>query len=214
MLALPERMEIKTDSKNIVDRSNLSIKTYYMIKNLILSKDIKDKINLDEIAERLGVSRTPVMSAVAKLESEGFLANTPYKGYFIKKHSEKEFKEILEIRVLFESLGIEKLINDSTEKDFKQIDRFLKKFKIYHENKDTGKYRELDILFHKFIVNETRNDTIIKQYNDFIIVPSLLNTFLTPDESIKDHIKLIGSIIGSDITGAKKIIKNHIGALI
>jgi len=199
--------------KSIVDRSNLSVKTYKIIKNLILSKEIKDKFSLDKLAERLGVSRTPVISALNKLEAEGFITNIPYKGYSVKKHSEKEVKEIFEIRVLFESLGAEKLIKNSTEKDTKQIRTFLEKFENYYRSKNTGKYRELDILFHKYIVKNTKNDSIIRLYNEQIIVPALLTTFLSLDESIQHHRELINSILQGNVARAKKIISKHIGAL-
>ena len=205
---------IKKDFKNLVDRSNLSIRTYKLIKNMILSKDIENKINLDNIAERLGVSRTPVIAALNKLESEGFLINIPYKGYSIKKHSEKEIKEIIEIRILFESLGVEKIINSFNEEDIEELKFFLNRFEKYLKSSNTGKYRELDILFHKFIVKKTQNDTIIKQYNNYIIIPALLTTYLNINESIKHHRNLINNILKRNTAEAKKIIHKHIGALV
>ena len=154
-----------------MDRSNLSVRTYNSIKKLILSKEIKDKFSLDEVADRLGVSRTPVISALNKLEAEGFITSIPYRGYSVKKYSEKEVKEIFEIRIMFESLGIEKLIKNSTEKDIKQIKKFIREFENHYKNNNTGKYRELDIIFHKYIVKNTKNDSIIRLYNKQIIVP-------------------------------------------
>ena len=199
---------------NLVDRSNLSTRTYHLIKNLILSKDISEKINLDNLAERLGVSRTPVISALNKLESEGFVVNVPYKGYSIKTLSEKEIKELLEIRVLFESLGVEKLIKNGLEKPLGQVKSFLEKFEKTYSNEDIGKYRELDISFHKFIVKNSENDTVIKYYNKFIIIPALITTFLIPEESIKDHRVLISCILNRNVAGAKKIIKDHTGLIV
>ena len=72
---------------NKIDKSSLSSRTYKKLKEMILSKKIRGKIRVDEIANKTGLSRTPVLYALDKLESQGFLTKIPYRGYFIKAYS-------------------------------------------------------------------------------------------------------------------------------
>jgi len=197
-----------------IDNDSLSIRTYKSLKNLILAKEIAGKINQEEIAKNLGVSRTPVIYALNRLNSEGFLEVIPYKGFFIKKYEVKEFLEILEARLLFELYGIEKLINNLSEKDIKILKNFIRRFKNYYKNNDIGKYRSLDINFHNYIIKNTNNRYIIKEYRDYIMIPIISSGFIPPDISIKQHENLVESIISKDLKKSKEIIEEHIKALI
>jgi len=197
-----------------IDKDSISVKAYRSIRNLILAKKITGKINQENIAKKLDISRTPVVYALNKLETEGFLKIIPYKGFFIKKCDEKEFSEINEVRLLFESYGVEKLINNLSEKDIKILKNFINKFKDYYKNNDIGNYRNLDIDFHNYIIKKTNNRYIIREYKDYIMVPIISSGFISPGISIKHHINLVEGIISKDIKKSKKIIEEHIRKLI
>ncbi len=197
-----------------LDKVSIAEKAYESIKNLILAKEITGKINQKEIAKKLGISRTPVILALNKLETEGFLESVPYKGYFVKKYNKKELEEINEVRLLFESYGLKKLIRSLTEKEIKTVNNFLNKFKEYYEKNDVGKYRDLDMKFHNYIITHTNNQYIIKQFNDSIIIPDTSSAFIPIDVSIKHHTALVESVISKNLKKAEKVIKEHIRALI
>jgi len=193
---------------------SVSIRVYKSLKNFILAKDINGKINQEEVAKNLGVSRTPVMYALNRLHAEGFVELLPYKGYFVRKYDAKEFSEILEARLLFESYGVEKIIKNLSEKDIRVLQNFIKRFKKYYEKNDIGKYRGLDISFHNYIINKTNNRYIIKEYKDYIMIPIVSSGFIPPEISIKQHENLVASIISKDLKKSKEIIEEHIKSLI
>lgn len=197
-----------------VDTDSISVRVYKTLKDLILAKQITGKINQEDIAETLGVSRTPVLYALNRLNAEGFLELIPYKGFFIKKYNPEEFSEMVEVRLLFESYGIEKLINNLTEKDIRILNRFIERFKKYYNSNDIAKYRSLDVSFHTYIVKKTNNKYIIKEYKDFIMMPMVSSGFIPLETSIEHHIKLVESIISKDLQKAKEEIKKHIESLI
>ena len=205
---------METKEKELIERSSLSAKTYNLIKKLIISRKISGKFGLDQIANMIGVSKTPVISAITRLEAEGVILNIPYKGYSIKEHSKKEIEDIFELRILFESLGIEKLIENITEKEIKKLKKFLDEFENYYKKNDISKYRELDYKFHRYIVEQTKNNVIINQYNNQIVVPAMIDTLLSIDKSIKHHREIIDSILKRNFVNSKKILKEHIGSLI
>jgi len=204
---------MKTININKINKESLSIKAYKAVKNIILAKEISGKINQEYVAKRLGISRTPLVYALNRLEAEGFLEVKPYKGFFIKKYDKKEFLEIIEVRLLFESFGVEKLINDLSDKDIKVLKNFVKKFKNYYKNNDIGKYRNLDIIFHNYIISKTKNRYIIKEYKDYIQVPVISSGFIPIDISVKNHEDLVEAIILKDLKKAKDLIEKHLRSL-
>src|SRR5450755_4508145 len=84
--------------------ANVSIRdqAYAALKQAIMNADIyaqRDEIRLDErqLAEALGVSRTPIREAMALLEQEGFLRTVPRRGVFIVRKTKKQVIEMIEM---------------------------------------------------------------------------------------------------------------------
>ena len=79
---------------------NLKSKVYDALKKYILSLNIylkESDFHLDErqLSEKLGVSRTPIREAVAKLEQEGIVKTVPRRGVFVHRKSKKELIDIV-----------------------------------------------------------------------------------------------------------------------
>lgn len=197
-----------------IEKSSIAHRAYRSIKKLILSKKIKGKINQEKIADLFGISRTPVVIALNQLTSEGYLTQIPYKGFFVKKYNREELEDLNEIRIMYEKLGVEKLINNITDEKVKVLKNFLIEFKEYYEKEDIGNYRNLDISFHKYIIKQADNHYIISQYLEGIIVPYLTSGIIPIEDSIKQHIKLVEKIISKDLEESKKVIEQHIESLL
>ncbi len=69
-----------------VKHLDLSEKVYHTLKNMILNDELKsgEKLNQQKLAQELGVSRTPILSAFSKLEKEVLVEIIPRKGTFVK----------------------------------------------------------------------------------------------------------------------------------
>ena len=197
-----------------IEKSSIALKAYKAIKELILGKKIKNKINQEEIANLLGISRTPVVIALNQLTTEGYLKQIPYKGFFIKEQSKKEFDDINETRILYEKLGAEKLISNISEEKIGVLNNFIKKFIDCFKKNDMGNYRNLDIKFHNYIIKQTNNQYIIDQYLNGMIIPNINSSFIPMEESIKQHIKIVDYINAKDLEESKKAIEKHIESLL
>lgn len=102
-------------------------KVYRHLRDTILCGLLSPGERLVEtaIAERLGVSRTPVREALRSLEAEGWVEARPRLGYVVKAISEKEVEEICEIRVAIEGIAIRWAFERDRERLMKGLERNL-----------------------------------------------------------------------------------------
>src|SRR5690606_2987802 len=78
-----------------------------------------------QLAEELGVSRTPVREAIRKLELEGFVVMVPRKGAYVADISLKDIAEVFEIRTALEGLAAELAAERATEEQLEGMERLL-----------------------------------------------------------------------------------------
>ena len=85
--------------------SNLRDDIYEIVKEMIISREIQpgEKINEEALADRLGISRTPVRETLCRLETEGIVKIIPRRGTFVGKLSKERVMWILEVREVLEA---------------------------------------------------------------------------------------------------------------
>ena len=93
------------------------------LRKAILKGELKPGERLMEIAlaERLGVSRTPVREAMRKLELEGLVVMIPRRGAQVANITEKDLNDVLEVRIALENLSIENACTRMTEEQLSQL---------------------------------------------------------------------------------------------
>ena len=122
------------------------------------------KMIVRPIAERLGISATPIKSALAALERDGFLVAIPNRGYFVPHVDIDDVREIYELREALDGLAVRKAAARPDAPDFAQ--RVL--IPIYEQqersvaHQDIGWLRDLDIEFHQAIWRAADNERLAK----------------------------------------------------
>ena len=97
-----------------------------------------------QLAERLGVSRTPIREAIRKLELEGLVLMIPRKGAEVAKISEKSLRDVLEVRRSLEELAIELACQRMTEEEINSLEQTQEEFKKAVARGDAMKIAETD----------------------------------------------------------------------
>ncbi len=186
---------------------------YTHIKEFILQGALKpgEKIFQDKMADELGISKIPLIQALALLEKEGILKKIPQKGFFVRKVSRDEILKIYDIRIIFEEIGIKKLIEDLNEKNVKKLNIYLSNFKKYFESSNKKNYILEDLSFHHFLIECGENEIIenfIDSLNVFIVV--LIRGILDLDESYNDHVNIINAILKKDSETSVRFLTGHL----
>ena len=138
------------------------------LRNAILTGELSPGERLMEIklADKLGVSRTPIREAIRKLELEGLVVNTPRKGAEVANISAEDLRDVLEVRrsleVLAISLACEKMSDETLELLYENIDAF----KHSIDAKATSDIASVDVTFHDIIYKSTGNNRLIQILNN------------------------------------------------
>lgn len=139
------------------------------LRQAILRGELKPGERLMEIqlANKLGVSRTPIREAIRKLELEGLVLMIPRKGAEVAEITEKSLKDVLEIRRALEDLAVRLACEKITKEELKELKKAGDEFKKVLKSQDITEVAEADVRFHDVIYMATDNPKLIQLLNNF-----------------------------------------------
>ena len=142
---------------------------FYTLRRQILKGELKPGERLMEIAlaNRLGVSRTPVREAIRKLENEGLVIMLPRRGAHVAEITRQELNDVLEIRSSLEELAIVRACENMTDDDMEALKEAEADFArlVADESSDLATLGEADEHFHDLIYEGTGNRRLIQIIN-------------------------------------------------
>ena len=130
----------------------------------ILTGELKPGERLMEIhlANRLGVSRTPVREAFRQLEADGLIENIPNRGAFVTGLSRRDISDLFDLRALFEIQAVEWAIRRMTDEDIDALRETVEFMEFYTLKEDVEKVMSFNSQFHNIIYAGTKDKMIQK----------------------------------------------------
>ena len=134
----------------------------------ILTGELKPGERLMEIhlANKLGVSRTPIREAIRKLELEGLVTMIPRRGAEVAQITEKSMKDVLEVRKVLDRLSVELACERITQEEKNQLKEACLAFEEAVEGGDFATIAKADVVLHDLIVAATRNMRLSQMVNN------------------------------------------------
>ncbi|MFP4431834.1 MAG: GntR family transcriptional regulator [Spirochaetota bacterium] len=196
-----------------VEYEDLSQRVYRVLKERILKGDLRsgEKLLQDELAESLGVSRTPLLSALSKLEKEMLVETKPRRGAFVRQLTHEEFIHIYDIRLRLEPLGAAEAAQNATESDTAELVEITHNFDRLAQTDDEGGIKEGDYRFHMKIMEMSGNRllyNIISSFN-IILIANLEGLTKDPRISSRQHFDILEAIKRKDAKEAEAAMERH-----
>ena len=119
-----------------------------------------------QLANKLGVSRTPIREAIRKLELEGLVLMIPRKGAEVAEITEKSLRDVLEVRRALEELAVQLACEKITKEEIRELERVAKEFQQVVNSSDITEIAEVDVCFHDIIYTATDNQKLIQLLNN------------------------------------------------
>ena len=138
------------------------------LRQAILRGELQPGERLMEIqlAQRLGVSRTPVREAIRKLELEGLVLMIPRRGAEVAEITRQDLEDVLEVRAALEELAVKDACEHITDELLQDLKKAANEFKRSLEGTDLVACAEADIHFHEIIYAATNNKRLVQMLNN------------------------------------------------
>jgi DNA-binding GntR family transcriptional regulator len=193
--------------------------TFEVLRDAILAMDIYEAdadLRLDErqLAERLGISRTPIREALARLAQDGLVEILPRKGVFVLRKSRDEVLEMVVTWAALESMAARLATERASDDDLKA----LRKFAMHHSSDavraELQEYSDANIRFHQTIL-ELSGCGLLKRTADglFMHMQAIRRRAMGESDrarrSVADHMEIIEALEARDGDLASRRVREH-----
>ena len=187
------------------------------LRQAILTGELKPGERLMEIhlADKMGVSRTPIREAIRRLELEGLVTMIPRRGAVVAQITEKSMADVLEVRRALDAFCAELACDRITEEELKNLELACRHFENAVKTKDSRKIAQADVALHDIIVQATGNQRLLQLINDLSQQMYRYRFEYIKDSSqherlVEEHKIIYQSILNKDKATAAHAAKVHI----
>jgi DNA-binding GntR family transcriptional regulator len=170
------------------------------------------RLRQNEVAERFGVSTTPVREAFAQLQAEGLVRIDPHRGAVVFHPTAKDLLEYYEIREVLETLAVTHAIEGLTEKAAKELNDFIERMR---RTKNAKRWLEMNNEFHLRLyahADRPHLSSLIENLRDatnpyiYMFVANRKPT----DQANDEHQAILDACISGDTAAAQQAIRDHL----
>ena len=203
----------------IIDKTTKTLEeqVYHSLEEAIIAGEYKrgDALTEMSLSEKLGVSRTPVRSALHRLSKEGLVEIIPNRGAMVIGVSNDDLVDTYKIRMRLEGLACAMAAERMTEEDKIALEETVELSEFYLKKNDVERLKELDTEFHIIIYRASGNRMLCKILSELhrnissyrklaLTVPGRL------ERSIEEHRSILAAIKSADPKMADKLTFEHI----
>jgi DNA-binding GntR family transcriptional regulator len=157
------------------------------VRTAIIEGRLKPNDHITEatLTSQLGVSRTPVREALILLEREGLVVASPNRGCFVRAFTEQDIGNIFSMRTTLENFAGELNIERLGSADYEHLYDSIERQRRAIEQGDFKKVRSIDMAFHRYLVDKSRHELLIRHWTE--IVAQIAALLYLRAEAIKNY---------------------------
>jgi DNA-binding GntR family transcriptional regulator len=167
------------------------------------------------LAEQLGVSKTPIREALTRLEQDGLVETTSFKGAAVTGYSRQDLIELYELRELLENAAARGAAEWMSEQDRAHLDRLCLQSRELKTGKDAAKLAALISEFDTILFDQVKNTRIRALIENLWVHLTRIGqlTAVIPgriEASVDEHTKIVEAIAARDPDRAEQYMRDHI----
>jgi len=205
------------DDSESIAYEKLEDKVYNIIAQKVIYHELKpgERIIDKQLAEDIGVSRSLVRQVLNILEKEELVENVPRRGFYVKKMTRDDIKEIYDIRKFLEVLAMEQAIFNISDEEISYVERIFDKAKEELKTNNVQSTVEADIELHWMINRNCGNKrlvNLIKKYSNLYLFYRIvdLSRIERAHEAYEEHYNILKAINLRDKKVAVELMRNHV----
>ncbi|WP_243370319.1 GntR family transcriptional regulator [Geotalea sp. SG265] len=202
--------------RNLEKHLTLRERILETIRDAIMSGSLKpgEKVAEPELAERFGISRTPIREAFRQLESEGYLTVIPRKGAVVTAFSPRDVEEFYAIKSILEGYAARKACDNLTQKELDKLAAINQKLKQLADAGDIKNFFKVHQDFHDLFIKAANNDKLYEMVNGLMKKFQRLRIASLSKKgrmhvSVEEHEKIIEAFRNKNAGLAEKLVQKN-----
>jgi DNA-binding GntR family transcriptional regulator len=201
------------------DTSTFADRAYTALRDVIVKLNVYDEpgdVRLDErqLAQDLGISRTPVREAMAQLEREGFVRSVPRRGIYVVRKTKREVIEMITAWAALESMAARLITVSASDAEIAGLRAMFTTFEDGRLHAKLDEYSEVNIQFHQAIIRMSHNSVLIHLAENLfahmrMIRRKTIGEDDRADRSIRDHMNIIQALEARETERAEDLVRQH-----
>lgn len=212
-------MSIRRDLKPLDENLTLKEQTHRVLRRAILDMDVYAPgidLRLDEreLSESLGISRTPIREALARLEHEGLVEILPRKGVYVRRKTRAEVLEMIILWAALETMAARLCAAAASDASLRSLRSFAMRHSSAAGRADLQEYSEVNIRFHMKIF-ELSGCALLRSTAEGLLthMNAIRRQAMREGEraqrSVVDHMSIISALIARDAELAAQLVLEH-----
>ncbi len=193
-------------------------RVYTHVKQAVLDRSYEGGTLLTEgdLAEAVGVSRTPVREGLLRLEAEGLIKLYPKKGALVLPVSAQEIADVVETRLLVEEHAVRKLL-PADDRLLGRLEELLREHREHRERGDLAAAAAADRTFHAEIVRAAGNAILAQLYDQLRDRQLRMGVQVMRADphriarNIEEHTEILEALRAGDGDAAAAVVRRHVG---
>jgi DNA-binding GntR family transcriptional regulator len=190
---------------------------YGELRELIASGALPTGARIDEraISEQLGVSRTPLREAIAKLAKEGLIEQRPYRGNFVRAFTAQQISDLYETRMVLEGLAARRAVANLTDEGLAALTAILDEIHDALAQGDIARFSTADEQFHSTIARLSGNETVVESLDRLRAQVQLVRITANQDSDLvertaRERPEILSALRERDADRAARLMEEHI----
>lgn len=198
---------------------SLKDKIYDALKQAITSMIIQGhakehRLDEHQLSKDLGVSRTPIREALARLEQEGFVRIQQRRGTFVVRKTKQEILEMIMVWAALESMAARLITQHATDEEISGLRKMFSNFESSELRAKIDEYSDTNIHFHQTLIRMSHCDLLSEMTeNLFTHMRSIRQRTISQnnrvEQSIIDHMHIIEALEQRDTELAEQLVRQH-----
>jgi DNA-binding GntR family transcriptional regulator len=200
-----------------IERKTLHQRVYEVLLRMVADGTLPPGTQLDEqsLSGRLGISRTPLRGAIARLSQEGLVVNLPYRGAFVRRFRVDEIDGLFEVRAALEALAARKAAERMAPAELEAVRAILDECHTALRDGDFAAYSAADARFHRALADAARNPTLVEMLESLRLRVQLLRDLSSSDPDLverapRERIQIMEALERRDGDAAARLLQSHI----
>jgi GntR family transcriptional regulator, rspAB operon transcriptional repressor len=205
----------------VLEHTDLSEETYQLLKEKILKRELKPghKVDINEVAEALGVSRTPVVVSLQRLAVEGLVEVKARRGTYVRGISVADVEEVFEVRRMIELFAAQHVIEHGLTGAYLEAIQgaldLMEQAATGDDFVDYPHFMQADHSLHLLLVQMTENRRLIEIYQNLNVHIQVARAHYVDDvedarQTRQEHTRLIEALRGGNLETVQKALNAHI----